>query len=34
MANPKTRIMHLDIYEQAKDSGQWIIQAAQEATQH
>jgi len=26
------RIVHLDIYEQAKDSGQWIIEAARIAT--
>ncbi|MDE2404625.1 MAG: hypothetical protein KGM17_08150 [Sphingomonadales bacterium] len=25
------RIIHLDIYEQAKDTGSWIIEAAQEA---
>jgi hypothetical protein len=25
------RIRHLDIYEQAKDSGQWIVEAAREA---
>jgi hypothetical protein len=26
--NAENRIIHLDIYEQAKDSGQWIIDAA------
>ena len=26
------RIRHLDIYEQAKDSGRWIVEAAAEAT--
>ena len=30
--NAQNKIIHLDIYEQAKDSGQWIIQAAQEAS--
>ena len=30
--NAQNKIIHLDIYEQAKDSGQWIIAAAQEAT--
>jgi len=29
--NENNKIVHLDIYEQAKDSGQWIIKAAQEA---
>ena len=29
--NAQQKIIHLDIYEQARDSGQWIIQAAQEA---
>ncbi len=27
----RNRIRHLDIYEQAKDSGSWIIEAAQDA---
>ena len=27
-----SRIRHLDIYEQAKDSGRWIVEAAHEAT--
>lgn len=27
------RIRHLDIYEQAKDTGRWIVEAAQSATQ-
>src|ERR1700748_2439607 len=26
--NARNKIVHLDIYEQARDSGQWIIQAA------
>lgn len=26
------KLVHLDIYEQAKDSGQWIVEAAQIAT--
>lgn len=30
--NQDNKIRHLDIYEQAKDSGQWIIQAAKEST--
>ena len=29
---PERKIRHLDIYEQAKDSGQWIIEAAHSAT--
>jgi hypothetical protein len=29
--NDQNKIIHLDIYEQAKDSGQWIIQAAEAA---
>lgn len=28
----RSRIVHLDIYEQATDSGQWIIEAANAAT--
>jgi hypothetical protein len=31
--NKDNKIVHLDIYEQAKDSGQWIIEAAKSATQ-
>lgn len=30
--NEQQRLVHLDIYEQAKDSGQWIIDAANAAT--
>ena len=30
--NDDNKIVHLDIYEQAKDSGDWIKQAAREAT--
>ena len=30
--NDQKRIVHLDIYEQAKDSGQWIIEAARDAS--
>ena len=30
--NDKNKIIHLDIYEQAKDSGRWIIEAAEQAT--
>jgi hypothetical protein len=30
---PEGRIRHLDIYEQAKDSGQWIIDSARSATE-
>ena len=30
--NQDNRIVHLDIYEQAKDSGDWIKEAAREAT--
>jgi hypothetical protein len=30
--NDRNKIIHLDIYEQAKDSGRWIIEAAQSAT--
>jgi hypothetical protein len=29
--NDRNKIVHLDIYEQAKDSGQWIVQAARAA---
>ena len=29
---PERKIRHLDIYEQAKDSGDWIKQAAKDAT--
>jgi hypothetical protein len=29
--NAQNKIVHLDIYEQAKDSGQWIIEAAKKA---
>jgi hypothetical protein len=29
---PQGTIRHLDIYEQAKDSGQWIVEAARSAT--
>lgn len=29
--NEQNKIIHLDIYEQAKDSGQWIIEAAEAA---
>ena len=29
--NQDNKIVHLDIYEQAKDSGQWIIEAAEQA---
>jgi len=29
--NNRNRIVHLDIYEQAKDSGRWIIEAARAA---
>lgn len=29
--NARNKIVHLDIYEQAKDSGQWIIEAAKAA---
>lgn len=28
---PEGKIRHLDIYEQAKDSGQWIVEAAADA---
>ncbi len=28
----KNKIRHLDIYEQAKDTGRWIVEAAQAAT--
>jgi hypothetical protein len=31
--NAANKIVHLDIYEQAKDSGQWIIEAAKAATE-
>lgn len=30
--NADQKLVHLDIYEQAKDSGQWIIEAANAAT--
>jgi hypothetical protein len=30
--NEENKIVHLDIYEQAKDSGQWIKEAARTAT--
>lgn len=30
--NAWNRIVHLDIYEQARDSGQWIVEAAESAT--
>ena len=30
--NERNKIVHLDIYEQAKDSGGWIIEAANAAT--
>lgn len=30
--NAENKIVHLDIYEQAKDSGRWIIDAAEMAT--
>jgi hypothetical protein len=30
--NADNKIIHLDIYEQAKDSGNWIIDAAEKAT--
>jgi hypothetical protein len=30
--NDRNKIIHLDIYEQAKDSGRWIIEAARSAT--
>jgi hypothetical protein len=30
--NAQSKIVHLDIYEQAKDSGRWIIEAAGAAT--
>jgi hypothetical protein len=29
---PEGKIRHLDIYEQARDSGDWIKEAAKEAT--
>jgi len=29
--NDRNKIMHLDIYEQARDSGQWIVEAAKAA---
>jgi hypothetical protein len=29
--NDRNKIIHLDIYEQARDSGQWIVAAAQAA---
>jgi limonene-1,2-epoxide hydrolase len=31
--NGDKKLVHLDIYEQAKDSGQWIIEAAKAATE-
>jgi len=30
--NADNKIVHLDIYEQAKDSGKWIVEAAEQAT--
>jgi hypothetical protein len=30
--NDRNKIVHLDIYEQAQDSGQWIVEAAKAAT--
>jgi hypothetical protein len=30
--NARKKIVHLDIYEQARDSGQWIVEAAKAAT--
>ncbi len=30
--NADRKIVHLDIYEQARDSGQWIVEAARQAT--
>jgi hypothetical protein len=30
--NARRKIVHLDIYEQARDSGQWIVQAAEAAS--
>lgn len=30
--NDRKKIVHLDIYEQAKDSGRWIVEAANAAT--
>ena len=30
--NADNKIVHLDIYEQAQDSGQWIIEAAKAST--
>jgi hypothetical protein len=27
----RNKLIHLDIYEQAKDSGRWIVEAAQRA---
>lgn len=32
--NEGNKICHLDIYEQAKDSGRWIVEAAQASTTH
>ena len=29
--NDSNKIIHLDIYEQARDSGQWIVEAARAA---
>lgn len=31
--NADRKIVHLDIYEQARDSGQWIVEAARQATE-
>jgi limonene-1,2-epoxide hydrolase len=31
--NSDRKLVHLDIYEQAKDTGQWIIEAAKAATE-
>lgn len=30
--NADNKIVHLDIYEQARDSGKWIVEAAEQAT--
>ena len=31
--NANRKIVHLDIYEQARDSGQWIVEAARQVTE-
>lgn len=31
--NDRNKLVHLDIYEQAKDSGRWIVEAAEAATE-